>query len=191
MDYWTPHGTIEHAGLRFAVSTQPDCGAAAPWIESDGHGAVSERTKRDKRAGECLLLEDRWHSLFYDMAGAVRRARAESWGVPEDVRAKHEQRLGRVLTRGDVAAIAARMDFEYLRSWCRDEWRYVTVRVALLTTDGEEVGDDYVEYLGRVEDSDTDYLDECGGELAAEIAASVGGAAVVERTWRIRDAVAA
>jgi hypothetical protein len=47
-------------GLTFSVEVQNDGDPREPWKESDGHGVVSEWTRRDKAPGERVMCEDRW-----------------------------------------------------------------------------------------------------------------------------------
>lgn len=74
--------TFEHKGMTFALTTEHDPDSGPPWDNEDGHGTVSEWTRRDKRAGELVLDETRMggEHLFYDFAEACRIARRDGWG---------------------------------------------------------------------------------------------------------------
>ena len=72
--------TIEIDGRTFNVTIEPDSSHGAPWEEEDGHGPVSEWTRRDKRPGERVLCEDRGSRRYYDFAEACRIARRDGWG---------------------------------------------------------------------------------------------------------------
>lgn len=79
----SPGDTLEaeHDGLRVVVTVHADDDAQAPWDREDGHGEVSDWTRRDKEPGERVLCEDRGAKRFYDFAGAVKLARRDGWGV--------------------------------------------------------------------------------------------------------------
>lgn len=74
---WT---IFDYEGRKFAAKIERDENHGAPWDECDGHGDVSELTRRDKAPGEFVLYESRGAKRFYDFAAAVKRARAEGWG---------------------------------------------------------------------------------------------------------------
>ena len=111
--------TFEIDGREFVAELHHDSDMGAPWDEHDGHGDVSEWTTRDKRPGEMVIASDGRRNRFYDFAGAVKRARAESWDAPP-------YRAG---TRGQRAARAALADFKRLKEWCDDEWSWCGVVV--------------------------------------------------------------
>ena len=111
--------TIEIDNQSFAVSWEQDPYMEPPWKESDCHGPVSEWTRRSKRPGEMVLCADRGCRRYYDFREAVRIAKREGWGVGGGI--------GPGRTAGERAHNAALADYEYLRSWCADEWQYQTV----------------------------------------------------------------
>lgn len=116
--------------LTFSVKFERDEDAGAPWDNSEGHGAVSEWTTRDKLPGELVLNSDRGSKRFYDFAEACKTARADGWDAAphnDGTESKRQQ-----------AAKAALADFEYLRQWCANQWEYVGVIVTLLDDEGEE-----------------------------------------------------
>ena len=150
---------------RVTVESATDCGA--PWDESDGHGPVRRASDaRDKRAGERLLTDGtgRYERLgnphFYDFAEACRIARRDGWGC--DCAGPHGSARAQ-------AAHAAEMDFHYLQRWCRGDWEYVTVTVALIDAQGEEAGRDS---LGAVESAGEHWRD-VAAEMIEEIASGV------------------
>ena len=112
-------GILEVDGRRFAWWVEPDAGGGAPWDNEDGHGPVSEWTRRGKRPGEMVLVSDRHSRRFYDFAEAVRIARAEGWDAPPYGEG----------TAGQRAHRAALADFRRLRDWCEGRWSYVGVCV--------------------------------------------------------------
>ena len=128
------------SGKKFRLELAHDYSSQAPWEWTDGHGAVSEWTSRDKKSGEIVLCEERGSKRFYDFQGAVKLARQDGWNVEPY---EHD-------TNGIQAEKAAKADFEYLRAWCNNDWWYACIRVVLLDENGVET--DYEEYLGMVED---------------------------------------
>lgn len=116
--------------LTFAVKFEDDTDAGAPWENSEGHGPVTGWETRDKMAGELVLNSDRGSKRFYNFAEACRIALRDGWdAVPYNDGTE---------TKRQQAAKAARADFEYLRSWCANDWAYVGVIVTLLDDEGEE-----------------------------------------------------
>jgi len=67
---------------------------------------------------------------------------------------------------------AVKADFEWLRKWCNDDWKYVTLHV-ILFGEVDEFGYaevEYEDYLGRVEyDYSNGYWLEAAKEMASEI----------------------
>lgn len=164
------HGDrYENYGLLFRVTIEHDEDAGAPWENSDGHGPVSDWVTRDKRPGELVLNSDRGSRRFYDYAAAVALAKRDGWdaapyGEPGE-------------TKGQRAARAALSDFEYLRAWCADDWRYVVVGLQVIDETGRALTHSHgatCAYLGGVEDRDGDYIREVVRNLAEEIAADLG-----------------
>jgi hypothetical protein len=121
--------TIDVDDCTFAVYFEEDCDSGPPWLDCDGHGPVSDWTTRDKRPGELVLSEAHGSRRYYDFSEACRIARRDQWGYTL-LQGTPRQR----------AAEAARRDFDYLRSWCNDGWRYVGVIVELLDDDGDGTG---------------------------------------------------
>lgn len=148
----------------FHVSTEDDYDTGAPWENAEGHGTVSEWTRRRKRAGELVLNNSHGDKRYYDFAEACRIALRDGWDHAES-RVEGE-------TKRQKAARAAMADFEYLRSWCQDEWRYVGVIVTLLDDDGELT--DVSDSLWCVEDRDPNYVAEVARVLADELASGYG-----------------
>lgn len=122
---------FEHRGYRFRVEYQLDEDHGAPWEDHDGHGVVSEWTRREKRPGERVLVTDgRYGSperRYYDIEATLKIARRDQWGPKRDGE-----------TAKQTAARAVEEDFKYLQSWCYDEWRYVGVIVVAVDEDGKD-----------------------------------------------------
>jgi hypothetical protein len=147
--------TIELDGMSFAVYLERDDYASPPWEEFDCYGPVSGWTSRDKRPGELVLNEDRGSRRYYDYQEACRIARRDRWG-------------GFQGTRRQIAAAAARSDFERLRAWCRDDWYFAVLQVKLLDDYGDIIAES--NYIGSVESDGWRY---CAEELARELIADL------------------
>ena len=120
-DSYVSHGdtvTIEHAGFTFTARIEHDPHHGAPWAEEDGHGPVTEWVSRAKNAGELVLSKEGRSCRYYDFAEACRIALRDGWGSREPIEGE---------TAKQRASRAARGDFEILKAWANDEWRYVGV----------------------------------------------------------------
>ena len=165
----------------------------APWDESDCHGEVSEWTSRKKAPGELVLHSDHGNYRYYDFAGACEIARRDGWGarLPDDLippqfssvyfgtddarivaewwrdRGNEENAKRCHISKREIAARAARADFEFLRKWCTDQWHYVGIVVTL--------DDDDEQSLWGIECGDTGYgdcstyLTKVAGNLANQL----------------------
>ncbi len=159
--------TFELEGRTFHVEVIGEDGCGAPWEEYDCHGPVSDWTRRNKKAGEWVLCEDRSAKRYYDFSEAMRMAKRDGWDSPP-------YKIG---TSGERAVRAVAADFEYLRQWCTGQWMYVTLHVILFSEEDEygcaEV--EYDDYLGRVEydyTSNGPWL-EAAHEMASNILSAV------------------
>lgn len=160
--------TFTHRGYTFKVRFPHDEDHGAPWEECDGHGPVSDWTRRAKRPGERILIEDRESRRYYDVAEALQIARRDQWNtlsIPAPAGGE---------TPRQQAARAVEADYEYLRRWCRDEWQYVGVVVCLCDDDGNADGGEGTEAsVWGIESDADDYLTETAYELADEIMARI------------------
>jgi len=122
------HRTIlELNGRGYAAEWFYDEDMGAPWEEHDGHGPVSDWTRRDKKPGELVLSEDRSLRRFYDFQAAIAQAKAEGWNAEPY----------NWPTKGAQAQAAVLADFNYLRDWCNNRWHWCGIRVVLLDEEGE------------------------------------------------------
>jgi hypothetical protein len=158
--------TIEatHDGFRYVATVHHDSDHGCPWVEYDGHGPVSDWTRRDKSPGELVLCEDRGSKRFYDFAEACKTALRDGWGCePYTIEGE---------TARQKATRAARHDFEVLRAWCNDEWSWCGIAVQVFGLDGEELCDEYDFALWGIEynypGSANEYLLEIANEKARE-----------------------
>ena len=71
---------FEKGGVTFRARTEYDEDHGTPWENEDGHGPVSDWTRRKKLPGEIVLAEDRGSYRYYDYAEACKIARKEAWG---------------------------------------------------------------------------------------------------------------
>lgn len=161
--------TFSHVGKTFLAEIYADDCADAPWDISDCHGLVSEWETRSKLPGEWVLGEDGRDRRFYDVQKTMKKARADGWRLSEPALAKLCESLGRPATRGEIVAAAVRADFEFLRGWCNDEWRYVGVCVRATDADGTAIGAPCGNALWGIESGNADYIREVASELASEI----------------------
>ena len=131
----TPYDTEtrEIRGYSVTVESYVDEHMGPPWEEHDGHGDVSKWTTRDKLPGELVLSSDRSSKRYYDFAGAVKKARAEGWGVSDG---KGNARV--FATKGEQAHAAALADYEHLKAWCDDEWHWTGYTTTITGPDGRE-----------------------------------------------------
>jgi len=154
--------TFEQGGYTFRVTFPQDADHGAPWEDYDGHGIVSEWTRRPKLAGERILVSDGRDypsRRYYDVAGTLKIARRDSWGAPDG------RRPGE--TRRAELARAVEADYEFLRGWCTDQWTYVGVVVTWIDAEGHDLG--LTESLWGVESSEDTYLADVARELAGEL----------------------
>lgn len=160
--------TFERGGHTFKVDHPYDDSSDAPWERCDGHGPVSDWTRRDKRPGERILCTEGTSRRYYDWQAACKLARADGWNAePYDA----PNRIERAVTA----------DFKFLQDWCEDRWQYVGVVVTLLDADGGKTRAQ--ESLWGIESIAYDYLAETAHELADQILAELE-----EREhWAARD----
>ena len=158
-----------HRGVRFRLLLNDDDIGRKPW-DDDEHALVSLRFKRDKRPYEIVLSTGRDHNLFFNMRRATIVAFVELWGLSQSDRLKaaawFRTKPDR-LTRRQVAAYAAQAYFEFLRRWCRDEWRYIALVIERLDDEGEAVATS--SGLWGIESDAIDYIREVAREQADEL----------------------
>ena len=147
-----------------------------PWYEHDGHGPVSDWTRRAKNAGEMVLIEDRESRRYYDFAETVKIARRDGWNCNETLAL---QEAGQTFTAGEIAHRAAMADFNRLRAWCNEEWSWIGV-VVTIECDGVEIGS---ASLWGIESDAGECLDEVAEELAYD--------ALAEAAPKIQETVVA
>lgn len=110
-------------GWYYVVKFQYDDTHETPWDWDDCHGVVIplrgrcslEDWQLDWTMGDC----DGW---LYDRDASLAKAIKEGWNAPP----YHEP-------GGAMRAVKA--DFDYLRRWCNDDWRYVGLIVELYDED--------------------------------------------------------
>lgn len=195
---------IEKNGLRFRVHIEDDSDHGAPWTENDGHGVVSDWVTRDKKPGERVLNTDGRSKRFYDVQASMVIAKRDGWGAPRDMVAWLQRNKAHTVsaivrtTAGQRAAAAVDADFEYLRRWCADQWRYVGVCVEQIDEDDQPLTDKYLHACWGMESDDdeglkqaaNDYIDEIIGEHVRAEAAAIAEEIEVAY-WNSRDVVTA
>lgn len=155
IDTYSDAQTVQ-LGDGFTVTIQKerdeDCGP--PWEECEGHGPVSEWTKRDKKPGERVLCSDRDNRRYYDFAAAMVEAKRDGW----------DTKPYKTGTKGERALRAVEADFNFLADWCADRWQYICIAVQLRAS-GHIIGRDS---LCGVE-SCGDYWRETAAEMGNEL----------------------
>jgi hypothetical protein len=153
--------TCKVDGFTAIATVYRDDDATPPWEDEDGHGPVSEWTRRAKRPGERVLIEDRGSRRYYDFEGAVEMAKREEWDAPP-------YQTG---TKGERAVRAVERDFALLKAWCEDKWFYCGI-VLTVRKGGVQIIDECGPALWRIEanapGSDNSYLSEVANELLDE-----------------------
>lgn len=157
-----------HATIKYDAD---DC-AGAPWDECDGHGVVSDWTRRGKRPGERVLCEDRGSKRYYNVQESQRIALRDGWDAPPYRDGTARQR----------AARAVDADYEYLRQWCASDWRYMVVTSTLFDGDVEVASDS----LCMVE-SYKDYQYEAAAEMLNGMLATHDKETKERAHWAARD----
>lgn len=168
-----PYNTHErnHRGVLLRVSCHFDPDMGPPWREHDGHGDVSDwKSKDDKRPGERLLSGDGGSYRFYDWQGAIETAKRDGWGISDEAKTAVAKKKGKPvssLTRGEIIEAAVQFDFDYLASWCNNEWRWIGYTTEYSRDDGETWQDGRASCWGF--DDEKYMLESAFGELEAEI----------------------
>lgn len=162
----TEHFT--HEGFDFTMEIVDDNDHEPPWDDGDGdgRGIVSDwRSFESKRPGEVLLHRDRRSCRFYNWEATIAKAALEDWGLCDADEAALAKKLKRKPTRKQIIAESVRRDFEHMRGWCNDEWRYVGVVVTVnFETDGGAESS-----LWGIENSDSAFITETRNELAHDL----------------------
>jgi hypothetical protein len=175
---------IWRSGLCFRVRYIDDDTNDPPWENDCGTGIVSDWTMRDKKPGEIVLSDpDGRHRSrrYYDWAGTMDKAKAEGWGLSDEEKGRLAARLGRIPTVGEVRQQAVRLDFDRLKAWCDDQWRYVGVVVQQLEDEDDDPKDDFEHALWGIDSDQYKYLTEVAEDLIGEIVHEVHLAAVAQQ----------
>jgi len=164
---------------------------------------VAEATRIAKRDG--WGLSDKAKAELLKRLCERRIVRKSSYRVIDGIRCADVQMATvylrdpeKPLTRGEITAEAVRLDYEYLRRWCNDDWRYVGVIVTHLpdNMDDDEVEIDYRFALWGIESDADDYIEETAHELIDECIRVLEHEAEQERIeaeedayWAARDVI--
>lgn len=149
-----------HNGNRFRLRIMPDDCQIEPWKEYDGHGPVSDWTRRDKAPGERVLCSDRGFKRYYDFQAAIAIAKRDGWDAAPYATG----------TKGETAARAVEADFKRLRDFCNGYWDYVGLVVCMVDDDDDDI-DGTEASLWGIESDCSEFIEETARELADESAA--------------------
>lgn len=152
---------LEVDGFTVTATIHDDPDMAPPWEAHDGHGDVTGWLSRDKRPGELELSRsgDGGAKRFYDFAGACAIARRDGWGA--------DPRCGVGETARQYAARAALADFQWLKRWVDDEWRWVGVAVTVERA-GVALTGEYDHAIWGVDSESADHLTDLANERIGE-----------------------
>ena len=115
-------------GWQIKVEFQRDDDTGEPWNEHDGHGLVYETHKREEYMGDWELNSERGWYRYYDWKESLKIAKRDRWGAkPYDT---------------STAMDAVKVDYEWLRRWCNDDWWWVGMIVTLLDEADNEIDSD-------------------------------------------------
>ncbi|WP_052007096.1 hypothetical protein [Burkholderia paludis] len=117
---------IEKEGYVFKVFLRDDCDNGEPWKNFDGHGPVSEWTRRDKRPGERILNTDSGSKRFYDVQEANKIAKRDGWGLSDKAKAELIEHLARPRTvrrirKGEKPTIVQRGFVSHIYKYSADQ----------------------------------------------------------------------
>lgn len=158
--------TIRVKGFDLTARVEHDPRPGEPWKEHDGHGVVSDWTRRDKAPGERVLCEDRGNRRYYDVQASMEIAKRDGWDA--------EPYGG---TAGQKAARAVDADYERMRKWCDDQWHWVGVVISI-SKNGHTL-DNCAASIWGIESDAGDYLVEVANDLIGE--AIEAGRSVVQK----------
>ena len=167
---------MEIKGVEVCIEYLDDSDSDPPWDNSDGHGPVRiSRTvnytgRHTKRPGERPMNSPcrNQYQYLYDWQEACRLARKDGWNTePYDA--------------PNQVARAVQADFDFLRGWINDDWRYVGVRVTIPGTSFEDS-------LWGVE-TYKDYHETCAKEQAEELVTAYLAEQKEVEYWNSRDVV--
>lgn len=166
MDAYQHTDVTDKEGKRFRIEHHYDHDMEPPWESAEGHGVVSDWTRRNKRPGELILNRDgRGWCRFYDFQASIKIARRDSWNS--------WNMLPTAAARGEELVRAVMMDFHYLRDWCQDKWHYMGIMVFPLTNEGDQLRSKQHSLWGIESESDSSYFEEVTNELLAECGAEL------------------
>lgn len=158
--------------LQFTVKTYADGDTAAPWLEHDGHGIVSEYfTYDDPRGAEYRANDARYREMpcdrsgarYYDLTASHDKAVKEGWGLSPDKEAALIVSLGRALEPADVITAAIDADYQYCADWSDGTWQWIGIVVSSI--DMPSVS----ESLWGLASNDGAYLQSVARDLADEV----------------------
>jgi hypothetical protein len=164
-------------GWKLKVEHYSASDMGAPWDEHDGHGPVrvdhSARSRSyhssgtGKKPGEVEIHYEDGVSYFYDVVGALKKAREELWGLNPEAMAKLKEKVSDP-TMGQILAEAVKQDMAYLEGWLSGRWWWVDLKVTVHDCPAEYLpykDTEDGEFCCGFESSSDDYLRESALEL--------------------------
>jgi hypothetical protein len=170
---------FEHANCTIQVDWEDDCDMGPPWKEHDGHGVVVEFHQRDsdytveseqdsplRRLSPWGFGEDDW---YYDFPASLDLARRDRWGLSDEATEALALKLGRSPTDDEITEAAVQADYEHMRAWYHDEWRWMEVTVLVDARTSE--GNCFLKCLTAISGIDSTYAGELLEELVTPVRA--------------------
>ncbi len=117
-----------HNGHTITLRWFYDEDSGPPWENEDGHGPVSDWTRRDPNPGEIVLSQDHGSYRYYDMREAVKIAKRDGWDCKPYGQG----------TKAERAKRSAQADFDHLHRWATDQWWYCGYQIQIEGTDWED-----------------------------------------------------
>ena len=148
---------IPLGSLHIVVAMADDDTSGEPWKEHDGHGPVTDWVTRAKRPGERILAQDGGAYRYYDVEEATKIAKRDGWGP-----------MLEGMSRDQSIALAVDADFNYLKRWCDDQWRWVGVVVAIYAGETRLAHDSLWGIECDEADSEHTYIVETANELLTQ-----------------------
>ena len=118
----------------------------------------------------------------------MQKASLEGWGLNDRDLSKLKATLGRDPEPSEIQEAAVQADFDYLKSWCDDEWRYVGLLVTLVKPDGT-LDESPEGIIWGVPGNDLEHIRTVAFQIASELASEFSSELSEVAYWQSRDVV--